>query len=176
MRRLEQKVRVNWKCFSLTKVNLADSEDAFWSKPDKDTPRGLWPFRAVLAAAKQGKSVSDTMIYRLLDAKHKERLDIDDPEVLRTIGQDICEDSQRFVNDFGDCSNLNTLAEQHMAGSSLGVFGTPTVVFNGKHAIFVKMLIPVLEDDWSLFEDLKSMAHRSYLAEVKKPQPPWPAV
>ena len=176
MRRLEQKVCVNWKCFSLTRVNQVDSEDNFWTKPDIETPRGLWPFRAVLAAAQQGKSTSDTMIYRLLDAKHKERLDIDDPEVLRTIGQYICEDSQRFINDFGDRSNLNTVAEQHMSGSSLGIFGTPTLVFKEKHTIFVKMLIPAPKDDWSLFEDLKSMAHRSYLAEVKKPQPPWPAI
>jgi predicted DsbA family dithiol-disulfide isomerase len=175
LRRLEHKVSVNWKCFSLTKVNLAETDEIFWSKPDGDTPKGIWPFRAVLAAAGQGKHVSNMLLYRLLDAKHKERLDIDDPELLKAIGQDICEDSQRFINDFNDRAKLNVLAEQHMSGSSLGIFGTPTVIFGGKHTLFVKMLIPTVEDDWSLFESLKSMAYRPYLAEVKKPQPPWPA-
>ena len=176
LRRLEPKVSVNWKCFSLTKVNLSDSDENFWNKSDAETPRGLWPFRAVLAAAKQGKPASNALIYRLLDAKHKERLDIDEPDVLKDIGQEICENSQQFVDDLADRSNLDILAEQHMNGSSLGIFGTPTVVFNKKNTIFVKMLVPDEEDDLSLFENLKSIAHRPYLAEVKKPQPPWPSV
>ena len=176
LRRLEPKVRVNWKCFSLTKVNLGDSDENFWDKPDEKTPKGLWPFRAVLAAAKQSESVSNTLIYRLLDAKHKGRLDIDDPETLKGIGQEVCENPQQFLDDFADRANLNTLAEQHVDGSALGIFGTPTVVFGKKNTIFVKMLIPDVEDDLSLFENLKSIAHRPYLAEVKKPQPPWPAV
>ena len=82
----------------------------------------------------------------------------------------------RFIDDFEDRSNLATLAEQHTDGSSLGIFGTPTVVFNRQDTIFVKMLVPDAEDDLSLFENLKSIAQRPYLAEVKKPQPPWPSV
>ena len=176
LRRLEPKVSVNWKCFSLTKVNLNDSDENFWDKPDQEMPRGLWPFRAVLAAAKQGNLLSSALVYRLLDAKHKERLDIDDPEVLKDIGQSICGNSKQFIDDFEDRSNLATLAEQHTDGSSLGIFGTPTVVFNRQDTIFVKMLVPDAEDDLSLFENLKSIAQRPYLAEVKKPQPPWPSV
>ena len=80
----------------------------------------------------------------------------------------------RFRKDIGDRKLLTRLAQEHtFAVETLGVFGTPTLVFLEKQAIYLKMSsLPAPEDSFPVFAELRQLAEgRQYIQEVKRPQP-----
>ncbi|MFQ5874821.1 MAG: DsbA family selenoprotein, partial [Dehalococcoidia bacterium] len=56
-----------------------------------------------------------------------------------------------------------------------GVFGTPTFLFESGNTVYLKTFIPPEEDSVAFFEHfIALMSHRSWVGELKRPQPPWP--
>ena len=164
---------VNWKYFSLEQVNSKEGPDwKLWEQPDDYPSRGRNAFQAAEAARGQGGAVFDAFHYALLKARHEDKRDIADPATLIEVAESVGLGMDRFRNDLSDRRLLDKLAADHtFAVETLGVFGTPTMVFPEQQAIFLKMSPPPSpEEALSVFEDVRRLSvDRQQIRELKRP-------
>src|SRR6058998_217929 len=76
-------IEVRWRYFSLTQVNSKDDGWTVWDAPPTERVRGRLAFHAAEAARRQGRF--DQMHRALLDARHRDRLDLDDDAVIERV-------------------------------------------------------------------------------------------
>jgi hypothetical protein len=77
-----------------------------------------------------------------------------------------------FKTDLRDRLLLAKLAEDHtFAADSLGIFGTPTIVFYRQQTIFLKLQeSPPPDQCLAVFDELCQLAQqREYILEIKRP-------
>ena len=69
-----------------------------------------------------------------------------------------------------------TVASDHeVATGDMGIFGTPTFLFGNGHTAYMKTFIPPEDEAVEVFESFVSLfGGRTYVGEIKSPQPPWP--
>jgi len=167
---------VNWRYFSLEQVNSQQGPDwRIWEQPNDYPGRGLRAFWASEAARRQGEAAFRRFHLALLKARHEERRDIADVNVLTEIADGVGLQMAEFRRDVADRDLLVKLAEDYtLARETLGVFGVPTLVFPDQQAIFVRMSPPPPPaESLSVFFELHTLANRRrYLHEVKRPQRP----
>jgi len=110
----------------------------------------------------------------LIKARHEEHQDIADMNILTEVARSVNLDMTQFQKDMSDRSLLAKLAEDHtLAVETLGIFGTPTLVFPENQAVFLKMILPPPEDSLSIFTELRHLAEQQrYIWEIKRPIPP----
>ena len=171
------KLTVNWKYFSLEQVNSQQGPEwKIWEQPEDYPSRGLRAFRAAEAARRQGEAAFASFHIALLRAKHEQSQDIADVNTLIKVAKSVDLEMPQFQKELGDRRLLAKLAEDHtFAVKSLGAFGTPTLVFPGSQAIFLKMSPPSPEECLSVFAELRLLAEeRQYIREIKRPQSPKP--
>jgi len=169
------KLTINWKYFSLEQVNSQqEPEWKIWEQPEDYPSHGIYAFRAAEAARQQGNSSFDSFHIALLKARHEQHKDIADIGVLNQIAESINLNMDQFKKNFKDRNLLATIAENHtFAAEVLGIFGTPTLVFPEKQAVFLKMSPPLFEDSLSVFNEVRTLAERrQYIQEIKRPQLP----
>lgn len=169
---------ITWKPFSLAQINQKMGEGyKVWDEPEASHPPGLWGLRAFVAAGRQGKDLLDHFLMLLLTARHVDRKELGDPEVLRGVAQEAGLDVDKFMSDLSDSSTLQEVIQSHEeATQQYGVFGTPTFRFSNGGSAFLKMLRPDTEEQASRAFDLlkKLMEDELFVGELKRPQPPWP--
>ena len=137
--------------------------------------RGLLALRAGTAARRQGDPQHWTFALNLLEAKHGTRRDIRDRDTVMEIARAAELDVARFERDLDDPETLRSVVHDHELGASMGVFGTPTFMFENGGAVFLKMYTPPEADAVDAFEHIVGLSrHRPYFGELKRPQPPWP--
>src|SRR5439155_19249925 len=101
-----------------------------WAAAASAQVRGRLAFPPAEAARRQGRF--DELHPALLLARHRDRLDLDDPEVVDRTAAGSGLDLDRFHTDLADPSILQSLAHDHrLAVAQQGVFATPTRVFAG---------------------------------------------
>lgn len=102
---------------------------------------------------------------------HEAKRKIADKDVLADVAGDAGLDVTRFRTDLDDRRLLKKLAEDHtFAVTSFNVFGTPTLVFDGQHAVFLKMTPPPPEEALAMFEEVRQVAvSRPNIREIKRP-------
>jgi len=164
---------IRWRYFSLTQVNSKDDGWTVWDAPASEKVRGRLAFQAAEAARRQGRF--DELHRALLLARHRDRLDLDDPEVVDRTAAGSGLDLDRFHTDLADPSILQSLAHDHRLGvAEHGVFGTPTLVFAGGAAAYVRLAEPVDgAAAVSLFDRLISVAAAEpNILEIKRPSRP----
>src|SRR2546421_12396823 len=121
-------MNVRWRYFSLTQVNSKNDGWTVWNAPASEQVKGRLAFQAAEAARRQGLFLE--VHSRLLNARHRDRLDIDDHRVVDEVVGGTGVDIGRFRADVMDPTILDPLARDHVqAVSELGVFGTPTFGF-----------------------------------------------
>ena len=171
---LGSRLTVNWKYFSLEQINNKEGPDwKLWEQPDDYPSRGRNAFRAAEAARAQGEVAFDAFHFALLRARHEEKQDIADMATLSRVAEGIGLEMDRFQKDLGDRHLLDRLAEDHtFAVKTLGIFGTPTLVFPEQQAVFLKMAPPPsIEEAVAVFEDVRRLAEsRHQIKEIKRPQ------
>ncbi len=156
----------------MEQVNSKEGDDwKVWEQPEDYASRGLNAFRAAEAARSQGDDAFDSFHFALLKARHEAKRDIADKDVLVEVAADAGLDVARFRADLDDRRLLRKLAEDHtFAATSFNVFGTPTLVFEGQHAVFLKMTPPPPEEAAAMFEDVRQLAEtRRTIREIKRP-------
>ena len=166
---------INWRYFSLEQVNSQQgSQWKIWEQPEDYLSQGLHAFRAAEAARNQGEAALSSFHIALLRARHEQRWDIADMNTLIEVAENIGLEMAKFRRDLGDRRLLAKLAEDHtFAVEALGIFGTPTLVFPQRQAIFLKMSSPpsASEECLSVFAELRQLVERrQYIQEVKRPQ------
>ena len=134
--------------------------------------RSLRAFWAAEAARQQGESVFHSFHIALLKAKHEQKRDIADVNTLIEVANNNGLEMKQFKNDLSNRQLLTKLANEHTyAVEELGVFGTPTLVFPEKQAIFLKMSPPPSQKEClPLFDELFDLAYRRrVIREIKRP-------
>ena len=169
---------INWKPFSLAQVNQKVGEGyKVWDEPADKQPPGLWGLRASVAASRQGQEQLDRFLFLLLKARHVDRKELGDKEVLRAVAQEAELDVEQFLIDLDDPASLQEVVDSHTeAVEKFGVFGTPTFRFSNGGSAFLKMLRPDTKEQAAKAFDtvMELMESEMFVGEVKRPQPPWP--
>lgn len=166
-------IDVRWRYFSLTQVNSKDDGWTVWSASPTENVRGRLAFAAAEAARRQGKF--DNLHMPLLDARHRDRLDLDDEAVVERIAVDSGLDLERFRGDLRDRRIFDSLARDHTeAVAEHGVFGTPTFVFDNGPSAYVRLGETVQGDAAvEVFDRLISVAAAEpRILEIKRPRRP----
>ena len=170
-----REMELRWRYFSLTQVNSKDDGFTVWDAPESEYVRGRQAFKAAEAARRQDGFEDFHM--RLLRARHIDRADIDDVVVVERVAEESGLDLDRFRKDVADPTVLSALERDHRGGAAEhGVFGTPTFVFEGGHAAYVRLSeIPEVADSVALFDRLISIAaEEPRILEIKRPVKPSP--
>ena len=167
---------IDWKYFSLEQVNSQQGPEwNIWEQPEDYPSRGLRAFQAAEAARRQGETLFVSFHIALLKARHEQRRDIADINTLNEVAESVNLKMAQFKEDSGDRRLLAKLAQDHtFAVETVGIFGTPTLVFPERQAIFLKMAPPPSpEDCLSVFTEVRNLAEqRQNIREVKRPQRP----
>ncbi len=174
----EAPIEVTWKPFSLEQVNQkVGPEYKAWEEPDENLNGSLWGLRAGQAARRQGEDALRAYLPLLLRARHEDRSELGDKDLLKRLAGEAGLDVEQFANDLDDRSTLDEIAASHkQAVEERGVFGTPTFVFEGGGSAFVKLIKPQnKEQALNAFNSLVGLVQNDmFVGEVKRPQPPWP--
>ena len=163
-------LEVRWRYFSLTQVNSKDDGWTVWNAPPSEPVRGRLAFQAAEAARRQGRFAD--MHWRLLRARHRDRLDLDDAAVVELVAAEAGLDVERFRHDVADRSILDSVeADHHHAVAEHGVFGTPTIVFGDGAAAYVRLSESAPGDGaLDVFDRLLTVAaSEPRILEIKRP-------
>ena len=169
--------RPRWRYFSLTQVNAARTGKpegwTVWDAAEDEEVRGRAAFRAAEAAARQGRF--EEMHHALLDARHEQERDLEDPAVVREVAGSAGLDLERFDDDLRDPALLEALRRDHVEGvETFGVFGTPTFVAAGGGSAYVRLReVPAGEEAERAVRLIEEMlSDHAYLLELKRPDRP----
>ena len=170
---------VTWRHFSLEQANSKLGPDwKVWEQPDPASTRSLLSQVVLEAARRQGIDAFETYHLALLTARHggRGRIALNDADQLLDVARDAGLDVQQLRRDMRDPALAERIGRDHTeAVKEYGVFGTPTFVFEGGRAAYLKTFIPPEDDSVAFFEHFVAItASRSYFGELKRPQPPWP--
>lgn len=166
-------VEVRWRYFSLTQVNSKDDGWTLWNAPASEPVRGRLGFQAAEAARRQGRF--DDLHMPLLEARHRDRLDIDDPAVIERVATDVGLDMRRFGTDMAASDLLESVARDHReAVERHGIFGTPTLLFADGASAYIRLAERVEEGAaLEVFDRLMSIAaEEPRILEIKRPRRP----
>ena len=166
-------IDVRWRYFSLTQVNSKDDGWTVWGAPAVERVKGRTAFQAAEAARRQGRFEDVHM--PLLEARHRDRLDLDDPAVVERVAVDAGLDLERFRADLAAPDVLDALARDHgQAVDEHGIFGTPTFLFADGAAAYVRLAEPVTDGAAvEVFDRLVGIvADEPRILEIKRPRRP----
>jgi predicted DsbA family dithiol-disulfide isomerase len=177
VRDLGRDFEVAWRYFSLSQVNRSpdrvDEGWTVWDAPPGEVVRGRLAFQAAEAARRQ--DAFDRLHLPLLEARHGERRDLADREVVVGVARAVGLDLERFERELDDSSTLEALARDHQEGvDQHGVFGTPTFVFPDGGSAYVRVRpAPEGEEALALFDQLVGIiSAEPYVLELKRPSRP----
>jgi predicted DsbA family dithiol-disulfide isomerase len=173
------RLEITWKNFQLEQVNNKEESDRkVWDLADQHEGRSLVAAMAGEAARRQGNEAFERFHLALLEARHGggERIPLNQEDPIVKLAQKVGLDAGRFQENLKDRSLLDNIARDHTeAVDHHGAFGTPTFLFENGNATYLKSFIPPEEDSVAFFEQFVALAfHRSFVGEIKRPQPPWP--
>lgn len=164
-------VSVRWRSFPLEQVNNNDSDWRFWKQPAGDV-RSMYAFLAIEAVRDQDEALTTPLVMALLRAVHEDRRQPNDLEMIREVAQGVGGiDVQRMVREMADPQLRERIAADYeRATNEYGIFGTPTLLFEGGEPVFLKMSPPAPQPEaGDLFSVVQRMStDMSYVQEVKK--------
>lgn len=171
-------VKLNWRNFSLEQINTKDAGDwRVWEEKDLTKTRSLMASIAGEAAKKQGNESFLKFFLSLLTERHGgNRVPLNDRDVFIDVAGQCGLDVTRFKEDLRDPNVLEIIAKDHTEAVEVhGAFGTPTFIFQNGQSAYVKTFIPPVNESMAAFEHFVGLfSDRSYIGEIKRPQPPWP--
>jgi predicted DsbA family dithiol-disulfide isomerase len=170
----ERPLDIRWRYFSLMQVNSKVEGFTVWDASDSEA-RGRLAFKAAEAARRQ--NAFDDFHMALLRARHEQRVDIDEIAVVEQIAEDTGLDLDRFRKDIADPEIVSALERDHRAAvADYGVFGTPTFIFEGGAAAYVRLSEPPeASDSVAIFDRVIAIgAEEPRILEIKRPVKPSP--
>ena len=171
-------LELQWKNFSLEQINVANGgQGKVWDQTDLTKTRSLLASVAGEAARRQGDDAFNSFFMRLLSERHGgNRIPLNDIEILVDLAADVGLDTRQFKKDIEDPSLISIISDDHLEATEIhGIFGTPTFVFSNGQSAYLKTFIPPEGQGLETFNHFLGLfMERSYIGEVKRPQPPWP--
>lgn len=172
-------VFVDWKPFMLDQVKTQNETGSdIWNVSDITKPRSLLAQIAGLASKRQGVEVFQAFHLQLLKAKHGSGkvFKLNDLSNILRVARKVGLDIDRLELDINDEDIRMEIAKEHTnAVMNHGVFGTPTIISDGKNAGYLKIFVPPVEKSLEFYKNFISLNSAApFLGELKRPQPPWP--
>ena len=171
----ERTLDVRWRYFSLAQVNSKDDGWTVWDAPESEHVKGRLAFSAAEAARRQDRF--EDFHLPLLQARHRDGLDIDDIAVVERVAVEAGLDLDRFRKDVADPESVYAIARDHQpAVKEHGIFGTPTFLFPSGAAAYVRLSeAPEGADAVRIFDKIVSVAgDEPRILEIKRPNKPSP--
>jgi predicted DsbA family dithiol-disulfide isomerase len=171
----ERTLDIRWRYFSLAQVNSKDDGWTVWEAPASERVKGRLAFKAAEAARRQDRF--EALHLPLLQARHRDRLDIDDVAVVERVAVEAGLDLDRFRKDIADPEIVYAIARDHQpAVKEHGIFGTPTFLFPSGAAAYVRLSeAPEGADAVRIFDKIVSVAgDEPRILEIKRPNKPSP--
>ena len=129
------------------------------------------------AAKRQGDELFDKFFLALLTERHGgSRAPLNDDSMFIKLAEGCGLNIEQFKSDIKDPKLVEIIANDHTEAVDIhGAFGTPTFVFGNGQSAYLKTFIPPEEESVDAFKHFLGLFEsRSYIGEVKRPQPPWP--
>ncbi|MFL2664857.1 MAG: DsbA family protein [Dehalococcoidia bacterium] len=172
--RKDNTYQVSWKSFPLEQINNQDDGWKCWDQSEDYISRGLWALRGGIASRMLGEQHHNKYMAMILNEKHIKHNDVRTRDSIINISKEL-DFPTKFIDLMDEKSRLKEISEDYQYAESLGIFGTPTFLFENKYVAFLKTFTPPKDDSISFFNNFYQMAEsRSYFGELKRPQPPWP--
>ena len=166
----ERTLEIGWRYFSLTQVNAKDDGWTVWDAPESDQVRGRLAFKAAEAARRQDHF--DAFHKALLQARHRDRLDIDEVAIVEQVAVESGLDLKRFRKDIADPDIIRALARDHeLAVSEHDIFGTPTFLFPDGAAAYVRLaeVLSGAEAERAFKRIVSIVVDEPHILEIKRP-------
>jgi predicted DsbA family dithiol-disulfide isomerase len=176
-------VQIDWRFFSLEQINTpADSDWRVWNqahdyagaKEGWENFRGLNLFWGAEAVRRQSLAAFQLFRANAYEARHATKSDVTTREGVATVAATCGIDMQRYHADVQDRSLLDVLQRDHeYAVAQYKAFGVPTLCFDERNAVYVKLSeIVSAADALTLFDDVRrDFTTRPWLVELKRPNP-----
>ncbi len=171
---LGDKLRVNWRFFPLEQVNAKDADFKLWELPNDGSNASLRSYQAVHAAKKQGDDAFRRMHAALFLKRHEGGRNLGQKQVLEAAATEAGLDLDTFRKDLESDEVFSVVKDDFTHGKKeLGVFGTPTIVFENGQGAYLKVNFRDLPKDpvkfWNEFVPV--VRDRPEAIEIKRPQP-----
>lgn len=173
---LGDEIEFVWRSFPLEQVNSAEGPEwKVWEQADNYVSRGFYALRGAEAAKLQGPDHFVNYHYSILEARHVEDQNIGRKNVVIDAARTAGLDMDAFERALADRSLLANIGNDYeTARAQHGVFGTPTFVFPGGEAAYMKMRPKAPEEDavtvWNDF--VATVVGRPFVHEIKRPYKP----
>ncbi len=129
---------VRFQPFSLDQTHVEEGEPPVWDRPGDF--RGLLVNLAGIVVRDRYPDQFPAVHRALFVARHDERRDVRDPDVVASVLKDHGVDATSVLADIEDGWPLQILRAEHTeAADTLGVWGVPTFI-QGDRAVFVRLL------------------------------------
>jgi predicted DsbA family dithiol-disulfide isomerase len=165
-----------WRSFPLEQVNSAEGPEwKLWEQDNNYVSRGFNAFRGAEAAKLQGPDQFINYHYAILESRHVEDQNIGRKEVVIEAARSAGLDVDAFEAALADRALLANIGKDYEHARNVhGVFGTPTFVFPGGEAAYIKMRPKAPDEDavavWNDF--VETVVGRPYVHEIKRPTKP----
>lgn len=167
-------LEITWKYFPLEQVNAVDPTFKLWEQPNDGSSSSLRSFQAVHAALKQGEDAFRRMHAALYLKRHEDGRTLGKQEVLEAAASDAGLDVERFRKDLQSDEVFADIERHYTEARELGVFGTPTIMFENCEGAYLQVNFRNLPKDPVTFweEFVTTVRDRPEVREIKRPQKP----
>jgi len=172
--KLGDQVNFVWKAFPLEQVNSSHGPEwTVWGQPATVQSFSRNQFAAAYAAEKQGPEAFNAFHTALFGLHHQDGKIPGKLETLIEAATAAGLDIDAFKRDIADPELWARIGQEYNEGKAKGVFGTPTLVFPNGTPLYVKMRPAAPDEDTlKVWDQVVAMSEQSYLAELKKGNPP----
>jgi predicted DsbA family dithiol-disulfide isomerase len=172
---LGNNLQINWRYFPLEQVNAKDPGFKVWEQPNDGSSSTLRSFQAAHAAQKQGQEAFERFHAALFKKRHVDGRNLAGQQVLEAAAEEAGLDLEQFRADLESDEVFEVVREDYEHGKNeLGVFGTPTVVFDNELGAYVQINFREMPDDpvqfWRDF--VETVRDRPSVLEIKRPRRP----
>ena len=170
---LGDKLQINWRYFPLEQVNAKDPAFKLWEQPNDGSSSSLRSYQASHAAKKQGPDAFDRFHAALFVKRHQDGRNLGKQDVLETAATEAGLDLDTFRKDLESDEVFAIVKDDFTTGKGdLGVFGTPTIVFENSQGAYLKVNYRNLPQDPVKFweEFVAIVRDRPEAIEIKRPQ------
>jgi predicted DsbA family dithiol-disulfide isomerase len=162
---------IAWKTFSLEQINLPEDGDADELWRTASDRRSLLPSAAAKWAEAQGGDELQRVQHAFFEARHVDKKKIGRPEVTAEVLTIAGFDGSAALSEILEVPKwLEQARADHEEGAALGVFGVPTLVFEGRQPVFLRLLeVPDEPRSAEIYGKVAALADDPLVHEFKRP-------
>ncbi|MEJ7838748.1 MAG: DsbA family protein [Thermomicrobiales bacterium] len=168
-------LEITYRIFPLEQVNAKVEGFKVWEQPNDGTSSTLRSFQGFWAAQQQGPELFTKFHLALYEKRHNDGRNLSKQDVLEDTATTAGLDIGKFQEDLKSDAVFSQIEKDFTYGKeTLGVFGTPTIVFENNLGAYLKVNFRELpKDPVTFFEEFAAIVRdRPEAIEIKRPDTP----